>query len=342
MVGGGSTILILALVLAPQIKDSANLSVTSMGTAAAFLLVGTALFATTFLTSKETVHREVERVTFKQTVQTVRRNGPLLRLCASSFFFLTGQSALAALGIYIANYVLRQYTGAGNWLATVVMIITSGAVLYVARSGSLRDHAYPGSVCARAARTNRDAVPFAIRLIAAHATAQLPQRAPLVDVLGVEPWRIDRGPTGPQRDAVVPCQPTRYTPADTDHRTDLGECSALNDIQVEEQRPGHQFLGRRRGGTSWPGGGVLFEEGCRVAARSPTAWWARGVSGGGPPRGSVRRGTACRLLDRLRLRRPHAPPSSPTSSADRHRSCGCDGSVSHQAQCVCQSTRSPR
>lgn len=132
MVGSGTTILILALVLAPQIKASTNLSVTFFVTAVGFLVVGTVLFAITFLTSKETVHRDVERVSFRQTVQTVRRNRPLVRLCVSSFFYLTGQNVLSALGIYIANYVLMQYAGAGNWLATVVTIITTGAVLYSA------------------------------------------------------------------------------------------------------------------------------------------------------------------------------------------------------------------
>ena len=49
-------------------------------------------------------------------------------------FYLTGQNIISALGIYIANDILSRYTG-GNWLATVVTIITTGAVIYVAPFG---------------------------------------------------------------------------------------------------------------------------------------------------------------------------------------------------------------
>jgi glucuronide carrier protein len=64
----------------------------------------------------------------------VTQKGPLARLCLSSFFYLTGQNIIGALGIYIAIDVLGQYDD-GNWLATVVTIITSGAVIYVAPFG---------------------------------------------------------------------------------------------------------------------------------------------------------------------------------------------------------------
>jgi glucuronide carrier protein len=136
MVGSGSTILLLALVLAPQIKASDNLALAFLITAAAFLVLGTILFLITFLTARETVIREVAHVSFKQTIQTVTKNGPLARLCLSSFFYLTGQNVVSALGIYIANDILSQYVG-GNWLASVVTIITTGAVIYVAPFGPL-------------------------------------------------------------------------------------------------------------------------------------------------------------------------------------------------------------
>ena len=134
MVGSGSTILLLALVLAPQIKASDNLALTFLLTAAAFLVIGTILFMITFVTARETVIRDVAQVSLRQTIQTVKKNGPLIRLCLSSVFYLTGQNIISALGIYIANDILSQYAG-GNWLATVVTIITTGAVIYVAPFG---------------------------------------------------------------------------------------------------------------------------------------------------------------------------------------------------------------
>ncbi|WP_448072397.1 glycoside-pentoside-hexuronide (GPH):cation symporter [Georgenia yuyongxinii] len=135
MVGSGSTILLLSVVLAPQIKSADNLAGTFLITSAIFLVIGMGMYMTTFVTSKETVYREVAKVSFKETIQTLRRNGPLLRLCLSSFFYLTGQNVVSALGIYIANHALFQYAGAGNWLASVVTIITTGAVLYVGPLG---------------------------------------------------------------------------------------------------------------------------------------------------------------------------------------------------------------
>lgn len=137
MVGSGTAILLLSVILAPQIKSSENLATTFLVTAVIFLVVGTAMFMLTFATSKETVYREVAKVSLKDTVATVRRNAPLLRLCASSFFYLTGQNVVSAMGIYIANDALAQYAGAGNWLASVVTIITTGAVLYVGPIGPL-------------------------------------------------------------------------------------------------------------------------------------------------------------------------------------------------------------
>ena len=42
-----------------------------------FVFIGMALFLTTFVTAREAVHREVAQVSFKQTMQTVTKNGPL-------------------------------------------------------------------------------------------------------------------------------------------------------------------------------------------------------------------------------------------------------------------------
>ena len=98
MVGSGTTILLLAIVLAPQIKASDNLALTFLVTAAAFLVVGAILFFITFATARETVVRDVAQVSFKQTIQTVTKNGPLARLCASSLFYLTGQNIIVRAG----------------------------------------------------------------------------------------------------------------------------------------------------------------------------------------------------------------------------------------------------
>jgi glucuronide carrier protein len=131
MVGSGFTILILAVVLAPRLKSADDLHSTFLVTAAVFVFVGMALFMTTFLTSKEVVEREVARVSFQQTIQTVTKNGPLARLCASSLMYLIGQNVIGAIIIFYA----RDYLGGTASLLTLVTVITTGAVLYVGPFG---------------------------------------------------------------------------------------------------------------------------------------------------------------------------------------------------------------
>ena len=131
MVGSGVTILILAIVLAPRLKSADDLESTFLITAAVFVFIGMAFFLTTFFTAKEVVERDVPRVSFKQTIQTVTKNGPLARLCASSLMYLTAQNVVGAIIIYYA----RDYLGGTASLLTLVTIITTGAVLYVGPFG---------------------------------------------------------------------------------------------------------------------------------------------------------------------------------------------------------------
>jgi glucuronide carrier protein len=131
MVGSGATILLLALVLAPQLTASENLHRAFLITAVAFTVVGFALFMMTFLTAKETVFREVPHVSLAQTWETLKQNGPLIRLCLSSLFYLIGQNVVSAIALYFARDVLRG----GEALLAVVTIITTGAVIYVGPFG---------------------------------------------------------------------------------------------------------------------------------------------------------------------------------------------------------------
>ncbi len=131
MVGSGLTILILSVLLAPRLKTATNLQATFLITAAVFVVVGMAFFLTTFFTSKEVVERDVEQVSLKETLATVKENGPLARLCLSSLMYLIGQNIVGAIAIYYA----RDYLSGEAYLLTVVTIITTGAVLYVGPFG---------------------------------------------------------------------------------------------------------------------------------------------------------------------------------------------------------------
>lgn len=134
MVGSGFTIIVLAVILAPAVKSAANLQHTFLVTAVCFLIVGSIFFYTTFFLTKETVYREVDHVSLKQTIDTVKKNGPLLRLCGSSVAYLTGQNVVSALAMYLAIDLMGRFTDV-NWMSTVVTIITTGAVFYTAPFG---------------------------------------------------------------------------------------------------------------------------------------------------------------------------------------------------------------
>lgn len=136
MVGSGFTIMVLSVLLAPQIKAADNLQATFLITSVIFLVIGSIFFMVTFITAKETVFREVEKVSLKDTLHTASKNGTLLRLCGSSLFYLTGQNIVSAMGIYIGLDLLGQFTD-GNWAPTVVTIITTGAVLYTGPFGPM-------------------------------------------------------------------------------------------------------------------------------------------------------------------------------------------------------------
>jgi glucuronide carrier protein len=133
MVGSGTTILLLALILAPQLTAAENLQRAFLLTAAAFTVLGSLLFLATFATAKETVFREVPQVTLRQTWETLKQNGPLVRLCSSSLFYLVGQNVVGAIALYFARDVL----GGSEILLAVVTIITTGAVIYVGPFGPI-------------------------------------------------------------------------------------------------------------------------------------------------------------------------------------------------------------
>ena len=133
MVGSGTTILLLAIVLAPQIKASDNLAMSFLVTAAAFLVVGSILFFITFATARETVVREVPQVSFRHTMHAdqERATGPALRVLA----VLPHRAEHHRRAGHLRRHRYPGQYDSGNWLATVVTIITTGAVIYVAPFG---------------------------------------------------------------------------------------------------------------------------------------------------------------------------------------------------------------
>ncbi|GAA4028741.1 glucuronide transporter [Arthrobacter methylotrophus] len=98
----------LGIFVAPLIKPGANLQSLFTTITLVFVVIGAALYFFTFLTAKERVHRSVPKVSFKQSMETLKTNRPLLMLCLSSFLFLTGYMALSSVQLYYLRDVLGR------------------------------------------------------------------------------------------------------------------------------------------------------------------------------------------------------------------------------------------
>ena len=126
--GSNITILLLALIVAPQIKNSDDLQHSLTMTTLVFVAIGFALYLFTFLTAKEQVQRDVPKVSVRQTVDTLKQNRPLVMLCLSGVLFLIGMFALQTVAIYYARDVL----GNANYYIVLVLVQTAGTLLAAA------------------------------------------------------------------------------------------------------------------------------------------------------------------------------------------------------------------
>ena len=130
--GTNLTILLLAFVVAPQIKNSGNLQRSLTITTLAFVVLGTALYLITFFTAREQVQRDVPNVSLRQSLATLRTNRPLIMLCGSSLLFLTGMIAASTVGAFYARDVL----GNANlfiWMTLLQTVGTFAIAVFVPR-----------------------------------------------------------------------------------------------------------------------------------------------------------------------------------------------------------------
>ncbi|HVI37912.1 MAG TPA: glucuronide transporter, partial [Gaiellales bacterium] len=127
-VGAALVIMLLVLVISPSLAGSStDLQRTFTLVTGGFVVLGLALYLFTFFTARETVPRQVAQVTFKQTVQALRHNRPLFRLCLSTLSYLTGMFAFSTIGAYYARDVL------GNpGMFIPLTLLSSGAIFVVA------------------------------------------------------------------------------------------------------------------------------------------------------------------------------------------------------------------
>jgi glucuronide carrier protein len=99
------TILVIAVVVSPQLSGGdlqRSLTITTI----VFAVIGSALYLWCFVSVRETVVRDEDKVGWRRTLDMVRHNRPLILLCASSVLYLTGMFAMQTVGVYYARDVL--------------------------------------------------------------------------------------------------------------------------------------------------------------------------------------------------------------------------------------------
>jgi glucuronide carrier protein len=119
------TILLIAVAVSPQISGGGNLQHSLTITTTAFAIIGLALYLWCFTTSRETVRRDVETVSLRDTLRMMRRNRPLVLLCAATLVFLSGMFAQQTVAVYYARDVL----GNANYYIVLTVVSTVGMIL---------------------------------------------------------------------------------------------------------------------------------------------------------------------------------------------------------------------
>ena len=148
-VSAGLTILLISVVVSPQIEGSDDLQRSLTLTTVVFAVVGLALYIWCFASSRESVQHAVETAGLRETAAMIRRNRPLMLLCAATLLFLTGTFSLSAVGVFYARDVLgnADYYIAMTAAQTLTMVAAAALVpLVVLRLGKKRAYVLAGIV----------------------------------------------------------------------------------------------------------------------------------------------------------------------------------------------------
>jgi len=131
MIGTATTGILLAFVVAPQVKrytgDPDGFQHALLITMAVFAVIGFGLYMLLFATSRETVQRDVASVSMRQSFNTLKHNRPLVLLCLASLAFLTALFSLQTVQVYYARDVLGNAT-----LLAVLTLLSMGAIFVIA------------------------------------------------------------------------------------------------------------------------------------------------------------------------------------------------------------------
>jgi glucuronide carrier protein len=126
VVAASLTILLVAVVVSPQVSGSSDLQRSLTVTTVVFAVIGFALYLWCFAAAQETVQREEQKVSVRETIDMMRHNQPLMVLCASSLLFLSGMFSLQTVGVFYARDVL------GNADLYIVMTVVQTVAMILA------------------------------------------------------------------------------------------------------------------------------------------------------------------------------------------------------------------
>jgi len=153
-VAASLTILLIAVVVAPQIQGSSDLQRSLTVTTAVFAAVGLVLYVWCFSVSREAVRSATAKVDVRETVAMIRHNRPLVLLCSATLLFLTGMFSLSAVAVFYARDV---FGNADLYIVmtavqTIAMVVAAALVpATVARIGKKRAYVFAGGLSACAA-----------------------------------------------------------------------------------------------------------------------------------------------------------------------------------------------
>lgn len=122
------TILVIAFVVSPQIEGAGNLQLTLTITTVVFAVVGVALYLWCFKSSRETVKRDADTVSLRDTLNMLRQNKPLIVLCVGALVFLTGMFSLQTVAVFYARDVL----GDADLYIWLTVVQTAGMLIAAA------------------------------------------------------------------------------------------------------------------------------------------------------------------------------------------------------------------
>lgn len=150
-VSASLTILLIAVVVAPQIQGAADLQRSLTIITAVFAAIGFCLYVWCFVTSREMIRGPAHKVSARDTVTMIRNNRPLVLLCASALLFLTGTFSLSAVAVFYARDVLgsADYYIVMTAVQTLAMVGAAAIVPFaVATIGKKSAYVVAGTIAA--------------------------------------------------------------------------------------------------------------------------------------------------------------------------------------------------